>query len=391
LYNNDTGISGNNVSDITLRRNVVMQNYWGIGFFDADHVLMDECEVAFNDEDGVRISGRIWDKDSNKLGASDIEFKNSYIHHHQYQGHPDNIQFFRGVGRTKIENCLIMFGGQQMMMEQTADMKLANSVLLSSINRSLNLFSYKVPDGKGWDLENNTVGFTRYAPAVLGGQNNRSYANLYFNFNEPVTAPADGLVADYDWFSPSRAGKVSMSIDKKAKFSTVADFGSKGELQANGKIGAAKLRNVPVSMTVAFGTGGSSNGRLTFDTKNASETFAVGDLVEINGDGVPRTVKTVETNAITFEPTLPAAPFRYSNVFNWKNNTNFQIDTRPASDSPLLTSGPESKAIGASLDVAAYQKGDFDADGKRDLPALPKELSELLTERPNRYIYPYSL
>ena len=383
LYNNITGLNTHQCKNVTVRRCLIAQNYWGAGFNDIDNLTMEQCEVAFNDEDGIRVSGRVWDKNSKKLGATDLKFSQVYVHHHQYQGHPDNIQFFRGVGRVEFDRCLLMYGGQQMMMEQTEEMKLTNSVVLIGINRALNLFSYDNPKANGWEVKNNTIGYSRYNPVAMNGFNNSSIANLYFQFDQPALLPSRGLKADYDWFAPT--------YQKKRGYRVERPKGDTGEVkvQENSKEGAPQLRNVPASMTTSGGGSSASPTKLSF-AGEAKTDFAVGDLIEVNGDGVARKVETVEGNAITFSPALPSAPFRYSNVLNWKKNTDFQIDIRPKADSPILKAGPNGGAVGADLDVAAYQKGDFNGDGKRDLPPIPQELAAMLGERPNRYIYPYS-
>ncbi len=383
MYNNGTGFGSGNVSDLTLRRCLIAQNYWGVGIFGANKVAMEQCEIAFNDEDGLRVSGRVFDKASQKLGATDLKFSQVYIHHHQYQGHPDNVQFFRGVGRVEFDRCLLMYGGQQMMMEQTEDMNLHDSVVLIGINRGLNLYGYGRPDAKGWTVTGNTVGLLRYNPIYVGGTNNSSQGNVVFGYAQPVTFPSGQVQADYDWFSPQK-GVRPFSLEKRKGAAPTA-----AQVETKSQSGDPKLRNVPASMTVTFGGSGTTAEHLVFDT-DATALFAVGDLIEINGDGVQRKVTAVDEKSISFAPALPAAPFRYSNVINWKNNPNSQIDTRPAPGSPVLTAGPDGKAAGSSLDVPAYQKGDFDSDGKRDLPVVPKELAAMLGNRPNRYIYPYS-
>ena len=373
--NNESAIGIALCSKVLLRRCAVVQNYFGIGVSKSDDVTLEQCEIALSDEDGFRANGREYDTKSGKIGVRGLRFVQCYFHHHFFQGHPDNVQFFRGVGSGSFDRCLFLFGGQQIMAEQTEDYRLSNSTVLASINRAMNLFTYGKADKPGWNLENNTVGFTRYNPVVSNGPNGRSQANLFFKYNLPVTYNASGLQADHDWFWPLPGVK---------KFSTVSE--------ANAKRDNPRLRNVPEHLVIAWGSGGSSRDRLKLDAAGkATELFAVGDLVEVNGDGIARKVTAVDADAITISPALPAPPFRYSFVFNWKANANFQLDARPAEGSPLLTAGPDGKAVGSSLHIAHYQKGDFDGDGARDLPPLPQELADILTERLNNYIYPYAL
>ena len=62
-------------------------------------------------------------------------------------------------------------------------------------------------------------------------------------------------------------------------------------------------------------------------------------------------------------------------VFNWGKRTNFQLDTRPDASGPAGKLLDEKGAcVGSSIDVAAYQRGEFEGGGKRLLPPIPAEL-----------------
>lgn len=122
-----------------------------------------------------------------------------------------------------------------------------------------------------------------------------------------------------------------------------------------------------------------------------AESFKVGDVVEVNWDGVARTLTKVESaqaqdkgkmnkfTRVTFAPELPALPLRYVVVVNWGKTDDLNLDVRLK---------PEVKnKVGATLDVAAFMRGDFDGDGKRDLPNLPDEVKEALPN-PNALLSP---
>jgi hypothetical protein len=106
--------------------------------------------------------------------------------------------------------------------------------------------------------------------------------------------------------------------------------------------------------------------------------FQQGDRIEINGDGLLRRITAVGSKHIEFEPPLPARPFRDALVWNWKQATSTVLDLRPQEGSPALTAGTDGKPVGAALDIPAFQRGDFDGDGNRDIPELPDDLRAAL-------------
>lgn len=60
-------------------------------------------------------------------------------------------------------------------------------------------------------------------------------------------------------------------------------------------------------------------------------------------------------------------------IANWGDKTDIRWDTRPAQDSPAIKAGKNGVDIGSNLSIQDYARGDFDGDGVRDLPVLPKE------------------
>ena len=93
-----------------------------------------------------------------------------------------------------------------------------------------------------------------------------------------------------------------------------------------------------------------------------------GKVIEINFDGCVRRVTAKDGAAITIDPPLPAAPVKCWLVADWGANRNFALDLR-------LRSAAESKAPapGSNIDIPAYRRGDFDGDGRRDVPAYPHD------------------
>jgi hypothetical protein len=106
---------------------------------------------------------------------------------------------------------------------------------------------------------------------------------------------------------------------------------------------------------------------------NAARMFGVGDHVELDFDGVPRRVIEVGPDFLVVDQPLAAPPVTVQSVANWGATSDFRWDLRPADDSPARRSGSGGRDMGSSLSVQDYVKGDFDGDGKRDLPEMPAE------------------
>ncbi|MHC4568334.1 MAG: hypothetical protein ACYTE3_21540, partial [Planctomycetota bacterium] len=105
-------------------------------------------------------------------------------------------------------------------------------------------------------------------------------------------------------------------------------------------------------------------------------SFKVGDNIEIDFDGVLRKVVGRTATTITFSPSLRAKPMKPVVVGNWLDKHDLSLDLQLAPDSPGADLSASTGLVGSSIDTVAYQLGDFDGDGERDLPHIPVELQE---------------
>ena len=102
--------------------------------------------------------------------------------------------------------------------------------------------------------------------------------------------------------------------------------------------------------------------------------FLAGDHVEINFDGVVRTVTASSGATVTIDPPLAEKPLKGYLIANWGTNTNFTLDLELQSGSPGIGLGQGGGTIGSPVSIQQYQNGDFDGDGQRDLPEIPADL-----------------
>jgi len=98
-------------------------------------------------------------------------------------------------------------------------------------------------------------------------------------------------------------------------------------------------------------------------------------VVEVNFDGVVRRVTSVEGAKITVRPGLAEKPTKGWLLCNWGRSANLRLDLRLRADSPGARLSAAGGPVGSTIDIGAYQRGDFDSDGRRDLPDLPPELA----------------
>jgi len=101
--------------------------------------------------------------------------------------------------------------------------------------------------------------------------------------------------------------------------------------------------------------------------------FKTGDNVEVDFDGTPRRITECTSDAIAISPPLDRKPLKCSLVANWGDNDDLRLDLRLKPDSPGARLGKDGGTVGSTLDVPAFRRGDFDGDGRRDLPSYPED------------------
>ncbi len=367
--NSKQGILMRGVSNGTLARNIVVNNFVGVSILSAQNVVLEESEVAFNEMDGVVVAGDISGKYGNP-GANpqdetrDVTLRRNYIHHHMLTGHPDNIQMYRGVKDVRLIENLAVSGGQTLMTEEVDGGELTGNVFVSS---AANMILFGHGNSNDWTLKDNTFALPGYNVTSQTGKNYQARENVFYG------AP----------------GTLAATYRGESNLFDVQPLASKtGGQEVGARVQKAPLRNVPKSQGVAESLGDATRDSLLL---RDAETFRVGDVVEINWDGIARTLLKVEAatgqrqgkpkqyTRVTFSPALPALPLRYVLVANWGKTDDINLNVNLA---------PEVGAkVGASLDVAAFMRGDFDNDGKRDLPDLPADVKDALPN-PNALLSP---
>jgi len=367
------GILLRNVAESHIKHCIVFGNHTGISVSAGQNILIEENEVAANRMDGIIVSGNTsgpWKKGD--YASENVMVRRNYAHHHLDLGHPDNFQMYRGTKNVHFVDNVGLWAGQTLMMQEAIEGSLEGNTFLGS-GAVIAVFGHGNSDG--WNIRGNTLGLGGWGPFSFTGKDYTVHENILYGGNSPGT---DSYQGDRNLLLGDALGK-GYFFTAKPRWTTYKDVAAFFAVTGQDKhsaYGDPQFENIPARQAVVKekhpkGTAA----RLFLQQGNETTTgFAVGDHVEINGDGILRTVKTVDDESIGIKPALPCPPFRVALVWNWKNQTNFQLDLTPAPGSPALTMGEDGGRIGSKIDIRAFQRGDFDGDGTRDLPELDHEL-----------------
>jgi hypothetical protein len=325
---------------------------------------VEENEIGHNSIDGVVVS---WE-------SSDITVERNYIHHHLLWAHPDNMQLYREVKDIRILDNLFLAGGESIMMSQTSDGLIKGNMIVGCVAYSL-IFGHKsaqdyrihnntiafcgngciMMTAQGYDVRENVLMTGRGSPvcSVRGVKGYEGERNLFFNAHGIKDKPI--VVSDQGWHRTFREYQRATGYDRTSVF------------------GDPRFQNAPVYFAVIDSKQLADCSRERLFLKGG-ELIRLGSFVEVNFDGVLRKVIGGSRGAITISPALPTKPIVPGLICGWEDNSDLSLDLQLMANSPGAKLSASGGPVGSTIDIAAYRRGDFDADGVRDLPAVPPEL-----------------
>lgn len=134
----------------------------------------------------------------------------------------------------------------------------------------------------------------------------------------------------------------------------------------------AQMMNIP--STTQRTTGASTVSLLTI--ANATTYFLPGDVVEVNDDGVARTVSAVAASSITIAPALPAIPALGSRVDDWgPGATNLAVDMSLSAASACIDAGNNAGVLADTYDL--NHNGNFAESEPFDFAGSPRFVDDL--------------
>ncbi len=363
IYQNQRfGLNLRGIRDGVIRRCLIVDNSYGATISNARNVLIEENQIAWNLNDGLVVA---WD-------AEDIIVRRNAIHHHSRFAHPDNLQTYRGVKNYLLDSNVVMAAGQNAHTQQTVDLIARNNIIGGAVANSF-FTSQSQPDSKntgtekeggGYLMENNT--FTLFANGAIpiSGVGHTFKGNIFdirggkYAYGGKIT-PADLTSTDnLFWQAEARHAQLAALTGEGRKvFNTVEDLQAAG-LEKGSVYEDPKFAKIPLSVVSLDGKKIASNteSRLFFEGTNS---FAVGDHVEYDFDGVDRVVRETDGLSIVIDPPLAQAPITTVLLTKWGD--------QPVGPMDFTTKSPH----GAKLNFEAFMRADFDNDGKRDVPEWP--------------------
>jgi len=361
------GITLRDAEDSVVTQNIVWRNGHGISVSYSTRVTIEQNDVGYNEVDGLLVTWK----------SNDIAVRQNYSHHHLLWGHPDNLQVYRGVSDVRFQENLFLAGGQSVMTEETRDGVFEGNMIVGC---GANMLIFGHGNAGHYRIHNNTLAFSGYGcmnltwedydvrenvmmtghgGTIFGVRGIRGYEgdrNVFFNSRRASNPKV--MATDTGWHRDFDLARASTGQDKNSLY---AD---------------PKFRNAPVAFRVFDGRQLEKCTKETWYLRGGTEGFRQGDYVEVNFDGVPRRVTGVDEAAITVSPGLREKPIKGWLVANWGENPDFRLDLRLADDSPGAKLSATGGPVGSRIDIQAYLRGDFNADGKRDLPEMPSELAD---------------
>ena len=359
------GISFREVRGGTIAENIVFGNEYGVSVSFSRGVVVERNEICYQGVDGLLVTWR----------SDDITVRNNYVHHHLLWGHPDNVQLYREVTKARFLDNLFLAGGQSMMTEETRDGLLQGNMIVGSAAVML-IFGHS--NAGGYCVHRNTLAFSGYSCMSLTWQDYDVRENVFFPGHATTvygTRGISGYTGDRNLFfhSPRVADAALMATNDGWLKGLAAVQRLTGQ-DAHSIQADPRFRAAPIAYDVLDSKRLGDSTRDRWFLRRGGAMFEPGDLVEVNFDGVGRRVRSVEDGAITVDRPLGEKPVQHWLVANWgplPGETPPPLDLRLAADSPGAALAENGESVGSTIDIKAYQCGDFDGDGRRDLPGLP--------------------
>jgi hypothetical protein len=351
-------------------------NTYGITF-DGSDCAVENCEVAWNGQHGVYPLGQ---DNGAKHPDKVLTVRNCYLHDHMTLSHGDNIHAFNGVETLVLDGNYIICSRQLVMNEGGWASTFSNNVFiggqqhgamssprLTIVRHNTALFADITAAYGGWDaatrfdssstMEDNLVQAAHSSAWVIypSGGNKRAYTSDYNCFWRYADNGLSPVLMDGNTHDTWEQYKKASGQDQHSVLTT-----------------DPLLANIPAYTvpTDRYRQYHFTPTRIFLEPEFAM-SFEVGDHVEVDWDGVMRTVTTVGPDYIDFAPGDDKFRSIGSMINNWGNKKDCTLDLTPLPGSPIIGQAQDHSNIGSAIHIADYKKSDFNGDGRRDIPNWP--------------------
>ena len=382
------GIASRGCTNTTIQDCDVYSNDTGVTSQSDTGFILNQTEIAYNEQDGIDVSGLDGAETSPTI-------ENCYIHNHTALSHPDNLQFYDGVTNATIENNFLDISGQSIQSQTLNGVTANNNIFMCSQGNGVILAGGQ---SINWSLNNNTfamecINATCANPAATSGTDGQ-YSVLNSIFYDTMLGYSGQTASNYNlfWNNAFPIGNVAPPTystyekfygDPTGNELSLPAVTSQLGFEANSTPGNPMFNNAPYMYAqVQKAVMSSTTTQITVDAPadtNLTGYFNQNDVLELDGDGVPRQINSVSYSptggqaTITFSPALPHTPIRTLEAWDWPaGTTNLALDLTLAANSPALTGSSTGGQRGSTINTLQYEAGSFDGTGNRDIPAVPQ-------------------
>jgi Right handed beta helix region/Bacterial Ig-like domain len=368
-HNGGAGIYSRYNDHLTCRRNLLVYNQYGIEGF-TDDLLFEENEVAHNEVDGVHFCG------------DNLAIRRNHIYNHSwYWAHADGFQCHSSpedvLQNILLEENLMVHAGQTVMMDNCHGVTFRGNVMMGATAYML-VFSSSTPPTNDVTIESNTFYFSGYGLINMRADDVHMKNNIFFKGHGGWvwgSSPQKVFTSDYNLFYHAEGINEAdtSTVNWDGVGYTLAGYATASGHDTHSVYGNPQFANAPVYyISLSRGTRNEFLPTRVY-LRDAGEIgyMAVGDHVEIDFDGVVRTVTAVGADYVDFEPGDWRITWKYGCLSNWKTNDNFTLDLTLQAGSPAKGAGEGGADMGSPINVLQFVAGDFDGDDIRDIPAWP--------------------
>ena len=396
---------------VAIRHNVFREVSNGIVFHGCKDSVIEENDVGWCLVDGF----------DGANGIRNLRIVRNIFHNNFRFGHPDNIQFWSDIDGVLVQDNVLLNGGQSVMSSNLRNTRFLNNLIIGSHavalivggeaggpvynmdrctpeERTQRLQTFETGDTDHIEIDHNTVCASALQPTAFWGSGFTVTNNILAPLHESpmyTIASVRTMKADYNLLVRPEGSKkflvvahpiVKTQEGDKEILAMKADFGTstlemlrdKWGCEKHGAVADPKFVNAPKFYIVShYGYVAACTATKLITWGKVAGSIAVGDNIEIAFDGVPRKVTEVGEyqgqGYIVFDKPLAATPEFSVSIADWGDKTDFTWNLALRDDSPGKKAASDGTDLGSSLNLQNYMKGDFNGDGKRDLPNLPKE------------------
>ena len=346
------------MTNSTIAHNLFTAN--GVSAINLNHsskVQVVNNLISYNYNDGIELFNK--DDEITIAGNCIDHIENLFIH-------PDCLQCAASVHNTHVLDNL-MIGNYSCIMNNDFDGGEIKGNVLWSDGNSINTLGSSGP--LPISLENNTIFGTMIIRKLT------AHLTYTGNVMPDMTVDPTQYTGDRNLTSSLR------TCNPWTAYKDMASFSAKTGQDQHSLVAPVQMRNVPKFARTIDDDVSKSTPTTLFLGKAGTQGFAVGDHVEFMMDDVVRTVTALDEKAGTITVDKPIGwahlPRRFT-IENWGGNTNFKHDTRLVAGSPGSALSEKGGPVGSTIDVQAYLAGEFNGDGKRQVPEWPADVPRQL-------------